>query len=94
MSYDKLRQYLLQIGFVNSQSITFLFIFNANGFVLYLLMYIDDTIIIGSDIELLDKFVSQLAQRFCFNDLGSLSYFLGVEVLYSPQVSFFHSRNM
>ncbi|KAI9160317.1 hypothetical protein LWI28_007044 [Acer negundo] len=79
--YNELRQFLVQNGFVNSLSDTSLFIFNANGCVMFLFVYVDDIIVTGSDGNLVDKFISSLARRFSIKDLGALSYFLGVEVL-------------
>ena len=83
--YNELRQHLLQTGFVNSLSDSSLFIFNKNGCTLLLLVYVDNIIVTGSDVVLVDKFVASLSQRFSIKDLGYLSYFLGVEVLPSPR---------
>ncbi|KAK0579819.1 hypothetical protein LWI29_031937 [Acer saccharum] len=79
--YNELRQFLLHNGFVNSHSDTSLFIFNANGCVIFLLVYVDDIIVTGNDGALIDTFVATLARRFSIKDLGTLSYFLGVEVI-------------
>ncbi|KAK0573554.1 hypothetical protein LWI29_009785 [Acer saccharum] len=79
--YNELRQFLIQKGFVNSRSDTSLFIFNANGCVIFLLVYVDDIIVTGSDGNLVNEFITSLARRFSIKDLGALSYFLGVEVL-------------
>ncbi|KAK1577437.1 hypothetical protein Q3G72_021763 [Acer saccharum] len=78
--YNELRQFLLQTGFVNSHSDTSLFIFNANVYVIFLLVYVDDTILIGSDGSLVDEFVLTIAHHFSIKDLGALSFFLSVEV--------------
>ena len=79
--YNELKQFLLQNGFVNSHSETSLFIFNTNSCVLFLLVYVDDIIVTGSDDARVDEFVTTLARNFSIKDLGNLSYFLGVEVL-------------
>jgi hypothetical protein len=42
---------------------------------------VDDIIVTGNSDNILSVFVSSLAKRFSLNDLGNLSYFLGVEVL-------------
>ena len=78
--YNELRQFLLHTGFVNSHSDTSLFIFNANGCTLFLLVYVDDIILMGNDSTLVNKFVLTLARRFSIKDLGPLLFFLGVEV--------------
>ena len=43
-------------------------------------MYVDDIILIGNDVGAVQKFLDLLSQRFSLKDLGTLSYFLGVEV--------------
>ncbi|KAK0605174.1 hypothetical protein LWI29_023729 [Acer saccharum] len=78
--YNELRQFLLQNGFVNSQSDTSLFILNSNGCVIFLLVYVDDIIVTGNDVTSVNDFIATLARRFSIKDLGGLSYFLGVEV--------------
>ncbi|RVW60364.1 Retrovirus-related Pol polyprotein from transposon RE1 [Vitis vinifera] len=78
--YHELRQFLLQFGFINSIADTSLFIFNNRGTILYLLVYVDDIIITGNNVEAVQTFIQQLSQRFSLKDLGPLTYFLGVEV--------------
>ncbi|RVW53564.1 Retrovirus-related Pol polyprotein from transposon RE2 [Vitis vinifera] len=77
--YHELRQFLLQFGFINSIADTSLFIFNNHGTILYLLVYVDDIIITGNNVEAAQTFIQQLSQRFSLKDLGPLTYFLGVE---------------
>ncbi|KAJ9547961.1 hypothetical protein OSB04_020504 [Centaurea solstitialis] len=79
--YHELRQFLIAYGFKNSYSDTSLFVLKHNNHVLYLLVYVDDIIVTGSSDDLVSQFVGKLADRFSLKDLGSLSYFLGVEVL-------------
>lgn len=43
----------------------------------------DDIIVIGSDPILLHKFIDRTHREFTIKDLGSLSYFLGLEVAYT-----------
>ncbi|KAL6324620.1 hypothetical protein AAG906_013433 [Vitis piasezkii] len=78
--YHELRQFLLTSGFKNSHSDTSLFVLCSSNHVVYLLVYVDDIILSGSD-TLVSQFVDYLAQRFSLKDLGPLSYFLGVEVV-------------
>ncbi|RVW83070.1 Retrovirus-related Pol polyprotein from transposon RE1 [Vitis vinifera] len=57
------------------------FVLNTGGNLLYLLVYVDDIILIGNDDTMIHKFMQLLAHQFCLKDLGHLSYFLGVEVI-------------
>ncbi|GJS06006.1 ribonuclease H-like domain-containing protein [Tanacetum coccineum] len=43
--------------------------------------YVDDIVVTGNNIEEISKFKSFLASKFHTKDLGSLKYFLGIEVL-------------
>lgn len=51
---------------------------------MYLLVYVDDIILIGNQSSLLHTFTAQLLKQFSFKDLGALSYVLGVEMFRSP----------
>ena len=53
------------------------------GIVVFL-VYVDDIMIIGSDSALLDQLKAHLSKSFHMKDLGSLTYFLGLEVHRSP----------
>ena len=44
-----------------------------------MLLYVDDIIITGNNSSLLDSFAHKLNSEFATKDLGSLSYFLGLE---------------
>ena len=59
--YNELRQFLVQNGFVNSHSDTSLFIFNTDGCLIFLLVYVDDIIVICSNGTLVDQFGKLLA---------------------------------
>ncbi|RVW63792.1 Retrovirus-related Pol polyprotein from transposon RE1 [Vitis vinifera] len=59
--YHELRQFLLQFGFINSIADTSLFIFNNHGTILYLLVYVDDIIITGNNVEAAQTFIQQLS---------------------------------
>jgi hypothetical protein len=52
--------------------------------IVLLLVYVDDIVITGSDSMLLDKLNTHLSESFHMKDLGSLTYFLGLEVHRGP----------
>jgi len=80
--YHELRSFL--IDDTNSMNDTSLFILKHHGHLLYLLVYVDDIIITGDDEHAVDLLIQNLAKRFSLKDLGSLTYFLGVELQSHP----------
>ena len=79
--YQELKNFLLQFGFRNSYADTSLFIFHADGYIMYLLVYVNDLILTGDHETKVNHFIAILAQRFSIKELGLLTYFLGVEVI-------------
>lgn len=60
---------------------TSLFIYRHSNILTYVLVYVDDILIIGSDPLFIKRLVQQLNVSFPVKDLGFLYYFLGLEVL-------------
>lgn len=81
--YNELRRFLLASGFTNSLADASLFVYNSNGTLLYMLVYVDDNVLTGNNTQQLDRFIQALSTRFSLKDLGSLSYFLGIEAHHS-----------
>ncbi|XP_073367905.1 uncharacterized protein [Aegilops tauschii subsp. strangulata] len=50
---------------------------------MYILVYVDDIILVSSSASATDRLVSSLGDEFAVKDLGRLHYFLGLEVLHS-----------
>lgn len=47
---------------------------------MYMLIYVDDIIIVSSSTGATDRLLLQLKDEFAVKDLGELIYFLGIEV--------------
>lgn len=78
--YMALKNHLLHIGFTNSLADTSLFIQNTGSHQTYILVYVDDIIVTGSDPSRVSFVLQSLAHRFSIKDPVDLHYFLGVEV--------------
>ncbi|KAG8478707.1 hypothetical protein CXB51_028586 [Gossypium anomalum] len=78
--FDKLKSYLVSIGFVGSKSNASLFICITDKTCVYVLVYIDDIIITRDFHQDTNMFVQRLNSESSLKDIGELHYFLGVEV--------------
>lgn len=56
-----------------------LLIFKREKIVVYILVYVDDILLIGLDSEFIKGLVADLNEQFSLKDLGELNYFLGIE---------------
>ena len=57
-----------------------LFILRRGKLVVYLLVYVDDIVLTRNDPQFLTFLISQLCATFELKDLGSLNYFLGLQI--------------
>jgi hypothetical protein len=57
-----------------------LFVYCNNSIIHYFLVYVDDLVITESDNQFVSHVVITLGAHFSLKDMGSLHYFLGVEV--------------
>ena len=57
-----------------------LFIYKAQSQTVYLLVYVDDIIIIGSSPQLIQHLTAKLNSTFSLKQLGKFDYFFGIEV--------------
>ena len=72
---------MLSIGFTRYQSDHICFIRRrSDGKCIILSVYVDDIIIIGDDTSGIADVKKQLGMSFDVKDLGTLHYFLGIEV--------------
>ena len=81
---NKLFQCLLHLGFYYGKIDSSLFILRKGQSIVLLLIYVDDIIVTGNDNNIISDLISTLSSEFSLKDLGSLHYFLGLEVKYLP----------
>jgi histone deacetylase 1/2 len=68
------------LGFSPSTADTSLFVLQRQNVTLYLLVYVDDIIVISSNAAAIPWLITALCSEFSVKDLGILHYFLGIEV--------------
>jgi hypothetical protein len=73
-----------QHGFVASTADTSLFILQRPDVCIYLLVYVDDIVVLSSSSPAVDRLIVGLRQAFVVKDLGPLHYFLSLEVARQP----------
>lgn len=73
-------QFLLNWGFMQSVIDVCLFTYSAHASMLWLLVWVDDIILVENDDGLRTRFVSSLSDRFPTEDKGTLEWIVGVRV--------------
>ena len=79
--YSALKHALTEFGFINSKSNSSLFVLHNGSNLAYCLVYVDDLIITGNNSVFVASIIDHLGHKFSIKDLGSLHFFLGVEVI-------------
>lgn len=79
-------------GFCQSNSDHTLFLKKQQGRITALIVYVDDMVLTGNDVEEMERLQEYLSKEFEMKDLGSLKYFLGIEVSRSRKGIFLSQR--
>ncbi|XP_030479381.2 uncharacterized mitochondrial protein AtMg00810-like [Cannabis sativa] len=90
--YKKLTSTLLQEGFTQSKADYTLFTRGKDDKFIALLVYVDDIVITGPNIEALHQLQNTLHQQFKLKALGQLKYFLGFEIARASHGLFISQR--
>ncbi|XP_071728180.1 uncharacterized mitochondrial protein AtMg00810-like [Rutidosis leptorrhynchoides] len=78
--FHRLSQALFSMGFHGSKTDPSLFVYSSGHTLLYMLVYVDDIILTGNSQAAIDDIVQRLVRMFSIKGMGSLSYFLRIEV--------------
>jgi hypothetical protein len=94
--FESFTPQLLHLGFTTSTADSSLFIYKNQFVIAYLLLYVDDIVLTSNTPTYLDHLINQLNTVFDLKDLGTLHYFLGLQVsrttnsLYIKQTKYAH----
>ena len=77
----ELSSFLISQDYVQSSQDYSLFVKKCGESFTAIVVYVDDLLVTGNNIEEIDQIKSSLHQKFTIKDLGNLKYFLGIEVL-------------
>jgi hypothetical protein len=83
--YEKLTSLLVAEGYIQSSADHSLFTIHSGSDFTALLVYVDDIILAGTCLTEIDRIKVILDNNFKIKDLGSLKYFLGLEVAQSRE---------
>lgn len=75
--FTRLHDFLISVGFRSSKVDVSLFIYSQGSTKVYLLVYVDDILVMGSDSALILTLLAKLSVAFTIHDLGASSFFLG-----------------
>ena len=79
--FDRFTKVVLKLGYKQGQADHTLFVKKSHaGKMTILIVYVDDIILSGNDMEELQNLKKYLLEEFEVKDLGNLKYFLGMEV--------------
>ena len=78
--YHTIDPLLISIGFVQLKSDTCIYIYDNDGIIIILTIYVDDFLVIGGDIQLIEKINRKLTDQFKMTDMGGVSLVLGMQV--------------
>jgi len=90
--FGKLSSTFLTYGFLRSYADYSLFTYREGDIFLALLIYFDDIILAGNNLNACKEFEVYLNSCFCIKDLSSLKYFLCIEVTRGPHGLFISQR--
>ncbi|KAJ9538193.1 hypothetical protein OSB04_030926 [Centaurea solstitialis] len=78
--YQKFTTFLIGLGYKQSKADHSMFIYKHGDKYVVALIYVDDVIIVGNSVDYIRSTKLHLDKEFSIKDLGSLKYFLGIEV--------------
>ncbi|XP_019192735.1 PREDICTED: uncharacterized protein LOC109187034 [Ipomoea nil] len=79
--FNRLHAFLLSVGFQASKIDVSLFFYSKDSALVYLLVYVDDILLMGSDQVLVSHLISKLSNALKIRDLGELNLFMGIETV-------------
>lgn len=81
--FDKFSNVLGNIGFKQCKSDHSVFVRHRTSGIVILIVYVDDILISGGDVQGIDETKTYLQQHFVIKDMGRPKYFLGIEIAHS-----------
>ena len=81
-----------RIGFKRYEADHYCYVKSFGNSYIILLLYVDDMLIVGSDIEEINNLKKQLSKQFTMKDLGATKQILGMRIIRDKANSTFASQ--
>ncbi|XP_020686218.1 S-type anion channel SLAH2-like [Dendrobium catenatum] len=78
--YNTFANTVITLGFTQSQSDPSLFIYKKDQVCIFLLVYVDDILISGNNLDRIQHVLDELNNKFNMKHLGEVSEFLGIKI--------------
>ena len=80
MWYQKFDTFIQGLGFTRRKADHCVYFKLIGDRVIYLVLYVDDMLLVGNDKEIIQYLKTQLSSKFDMKDLGAENYILGMEI--------------
>ena len=80
MWYQKFDTFIWGLGFTRRKIDHCVYFKLIGDRVIYLVLYVDDMLLVGNDKEIIEDLKTQLSSKFDMEDLGVANYILGMEI--------------
>ena len=80
MWYQKFHTYIRGLGFTKRKAYQCVFFKLIGDYVIYLVLYVDDMLLIENNKEIIQELKTQLSSKFNMKGLGAANYVLGMEI--------------
>jgi len=78
--YQKFDTFIWGLGFTRSRADHCVYFKLIGKCFIYLVLYVDDMLLVGNDKEIIQYLKTQLSSKFNMKDLGAANYILGMEI--------------
>jgi len=80
MWYQKFDTFIRGLVFTRSKSYHFVYLKLIGDRVIYLVLYVDDMLLVRNDKEIIQDLKTHLSSKFDMKNLGAENYILGMEI--------------
>ena len=80
MWYQKFDTFIRGLGFTRRKVDHYVYFKLISDHLIYLVLYVDDTLLVGNDKEIIQDLKTKLSSKFDMKDLGAVNYIFGMEI--------------